>query len=266
MDTDLSRPVATASDSDYTLTIEEALQRYEHAGHPRTPRSIQRYCAQGHLDSRRIETQFGEKYLITPESVARHIAYIEETRPVATSRDLSSFTISENPHEIMSDEARRAATSSDRDTARDIAVSPPVASQFDNLQGEFPPHTAASSISESRPVATSRDLSHDHGEVSKTETRDEDARSVATSADSEPRQVAPHSDLRDKYISRLEGEVDFLREEVTTKNAQIKELTERSRETNMLVAGLQRMLAPLLGTSNPFPSVPHHENQTDPRG
>ena len=82
---DLSRPVATTLDSEYTLTIDEAAERYDHAGHPRTPRSIQRYCAKGHLDCRRIETQFGEKYLITPASVSKHIAYIEEVRPVATS-------------------------------------------------------------------------------------------------------------------------------------------------------------------------------------
>jgi hypothetical protein len=55
---------------------------------PRTPRSVQRYCAKGHLDCRRIETQFGEKYLISPASVNKHIAYIEEVRPVATSRDV----------------------------------------------------------------------------------------------------------------------------------------------------------------------------------
>ena len=73
--------------SDYTLTIEEAAARYEHEGHPRTPRSIQRYCAKGHLDCRRMETPFGEKYLITPASIAKYIAYVEEVRPIATCRD-----------------------------------------------------------------------------------------------------------------------------------------------------------------------------------
>jgi hypothetical protein len=48
--------------------------------------------------------------------------------------------------------------------------------------------------------------------------------------------------------------VSFLREEISTKNAQIKELTERSRETNVLIGGLQRMLAPLLGSPDP-----HHQ-------
>src|SRR5947209_8197578 len=87
MTDDLSRQPATIPDREFTLTIDEAAFRYEHAGHPRTPRSVQRYCAKGHLDCRRIETSFGEKYLITPASVAKHIAYIEEVRPTATGRD-----------------------------------------------------------------------------------------------------------------------------------------------------------------------------------
>src|SRR5215831_15823727 len=80
MTDDMSRLVATTPDSDFTLTIEEAVERYARAGLPRTPRSIQRYCAKGHLECRRIETAFGEKYLIAPASVDKHIAYIEEVK------------------------------------------------------------------------------------------------------------------------------------------------------------------------------------------
>src|SRR5437868_5370888 len=102
--TDLPRPVATSDDSEFTLTIDEALARYARAGLPRTPRAIQRYCAKGHLDCRKIETAFGEKYLITPASVDKHIAYIEEVRPVATSPGLSRMVANGR------DEPRRAAT------------------------------------------------------------------------------------------------------------------------------------------------------------
>src|SRR5829696_5224097 len=87
--TDLSRQAATSGDNDYSLSIEGALARYEAAAVPRTPRSIQRYCAKGDLDCHRVETPFGVKFLITPASVDRHIAYINEVRLVATSRDLS---------------------------------------------------------------------------------------------------------------------------------------------------------------------------------
>src|ERR1700674_6112041 len=85
MSDDTSRPAATSPD-EYTLTIDDAAKRYEHAGHPRTVRTIQRYCAKGHLDCLRQETSFGDKYLITPASVARHLAQIEEL--VTTSRDM----------------------------------------------------------------------------------------------------------------------------------------------------------------------------------
>jgi hypothetical protein len=87
MTDDLSRLVATSPDSDFILSIDEALDRYARAGLPRTPRSVQRYCAKGHLDCRRVETSFGEKYLISPASIDKHIAYIDEVRSVATGRD-----------------------------------------------------------------------------------------------------------------------------------------------------------------------------------
>jgi hypothetical protein len=50
-----------------------------------------------------------------------------------------------------------------------------------------------------------------------------------------------------RYVERLEGENEFLRSQVSVKDVQIKDLTERARETNHLIAGLQRMLTPLLG-------------------
>jgi len=40
MTDDQSRPVATSPDTDFVLSIDEALQRYARAGLPRTPRSI----------------------------------------------------------------------------------------------------------------------------------------------------------------------------------------------------------------------------------
>src|SRR3954468_15895694 len=84
---DQPRPAATNTDSDYSLSIEDALALYARAGLPRTPRTIQRYCANGHLDCRRVEIPYGEKYLITPASITKHIAYIEETRQTLAGRD-----------------------------------------------------------------------------------------------------------------------------------------------------------------------------------
>ena len=171
MTDDLSRPVATSPDSEFTLTIDDALERYARAGLPRTPRSVQRYCAKGHLDCRRIETQFGEKYLISPASVDKHIAYIEEVRPVATGRDVP------------------------RQVATTVVA--------EESHGE-PRQPAATSPDLSRPVAT-------------------------------------------EYVERLEGENEFLRGQIGVKDQTIAALLERDRETNHLIAGLQKMLTPLLG-------------------
>jgi hypothetical protein len=164
-------------DHQYSLTIEQAAELYAQAGHPRTPRALQKYCALTKLDCHKVETETGEKYLVAPYSVVRHIAYINEVRTVATGRDQSrtdaTVRIIEDKH-------------------------------------EQPPVAPANSTEQSRTDATVR-----------------------------------ASD--DRYVARLEGEVEFLRGQVGTKDAQIKELTERSRETNLLVAGLQKMLTPLLG-------------------
>lgn len=215
---DQTRQGATSPD-DYSLTIEDAALRYEHAGHPRTIRSIQRYCAQGHLDSLRQETSFGEKYLITPASVARHIAQIEEVTR-ATSRDM---------------------------TRHDAPTTVPQTSH-DNERQQSMTHR-----DEPRPVVP---------QVAAQTSHEESRQATATHAD-EPRHVAASPDLGGKYIDRLEGEIAFLREEITTKNAQIKELTERSRETNVLIGGLQRMLAPLLGSPDPHTAQGHRSEQFD---
>jgi len=209
MPDDLPRQDATSNDRDYSLSIEKALERYDHAGHPRTTRSVQRYCARGHLDCLRQETPFGEKYMITPASVARHIAQIAELART-TGRDVSRQDATHFHEPSPRDEQRQDATTT-TDQPRLVAV----------------------------------DVVPD---LSQVEPRQEGATSPDLS-----RQDATAPGILEKYVARLEGEVEFLREENATKNAQIKELTERSRETNLLIGGLQRMLAPLLGSPNPYP-------------
>ena len=118
MTADPSRLVATSPDSEFILSIDEAFDRYARAGLPRTPRSIQRYCAKGHLDCRRIETQFGEKYLISPASVDKHIAYIEEVRPVATGRDGSRQVATT----VVAQEKSRPAATPGSDKLRSVAT------------------------------------------------------------------------------------------------------------------------------------------------
>jgi hypothetical protein len=78
------------------------------------------------------------------------------------------------------------------------------------------------------------------------------------------RQAAAVEAESSRYVVRLEGEVEFLRGQITTKDLQIKELSERSRETNVLIGGLQRLLAPLLGSPDPHSS--NNVNHNDQSG
>jgi hypothetical protein len=71
----------------YILSIEQTAELYAKAGHPRTIRAIQKYCALSKLDCHKVETETGEKYVVAPYSVDRHISYINEVRPVASGRD-----------------------------------------------------------------------------------------------------------------------------------------------------------------------------------
>ena len=91
MTTEQSRTDASgrdrSPDHQYTLSVEQAAELYAKAGHPRTIRAIQKYCALSKLDCHKVETETGEKYLVAPYSVERHIAYINEVRTDANGRD-----------------------------------------------------------------------------------------------------------------------------------------------------------------------------------
>jgi hypothetical protein len=183
---DTSRPAATAADNRYALTIEAVAERYLDAGFPRSLRTLQRYCSAGHLEAIKAPTQLGDIYLVTPESVARHIG---ELRQVLATTWFATG----------------------RDTTRPVAMADAAA----------PRAVAAASVTPTdpdtpRPVATELPVSSPDAGVS-------------------------------HYVERLEDEVIFLRGQISTKDSQIKELTERSRETNVLIGGLQKMLTPLLG-------------------
>jgi hypothetical protein len=125
---DTPRLVATNPDSDFILSIDEAVERYARAGHPRTPRSVQRYCAKGHLEARLIETSFGEKYLINPASLEKHIAYIDEVNPT-TGRDLSrpgaTAAASQNQEHAV-----QTGTSTEHDPSRQVASATPDMSRY----------------------------------------------------------------------------------------------------------------------------------------
>lgn len=196
----MSREDATSDDSEFSLSIEEAADRYAHAGHPRTLRTIQRYCASGHLDCRKIETVFGARYLIAPYSISRHLAQIDELAR-ATSRDASRL----------------------------------VATPFAEAESSEQPATIdATDADESRPTSAPvvPNSNEDSAETSHPDGRDPSRQDATMS----------------RYVGQLEKDNEFLRGQIVVKDGQIRDLTERARETNVLIDGLQKMLTPLLGS------------------
>ena len=185
---DASRSAATGGDLDYSLSIEEVSQLYANAGHARTIRTLQRYCVSGHLEAQKVATTLGDKYLVTPQSVARHIAQI---------RELSALD--------------NAATG--RDQPRLVAT--PVGEQ----------------------------LSHD----SQTTPGDE-GRQTATGETG----VSRYVEQLEKRIDEKDDVIGLLRGQLVAKDDQISELSTRYRETHSLLGAMQRMLAPLLGQSDPY--------------
>jgi hypothetical protein len=182
--TEQPRPAASADEHTFLLSVEEAADRYAAAGHPRTIRAIQKYCRRGDLESQKVETTYGERYLITPASIDRHIAMIVER---------SQTTVREQPRPAASVRSAEERPPPDQNSATDGREQP------------WP------------------DVSDD------------------------------------RYVRLLESENGFLRDQIITKDGQIKELTERSRETNILIDGLQKMLTPLLGRSDASPAAVRSE-------
>jgi len=130
------RPAASTDEHAFLLSVEEAADRYAAAGHPRTIRAIQKYCGRGDLESQKVETTFGHRYLITPESIDRHIAQIiersqtnvrEQPRPAAFVRsakqqghgsDEPSATLREQPRPDAADDRYVALLERDNEFLR----------------------------------------------------------------------------------------------------------------------------------------------------
>ncbi len=204
---DIRRPDATGPDYEYSLSIEAVADRYAGAGYPRTIRTLQRYCASGHLDAQKIATALGDKYYVAPYSVSRHIAQIAEMAEFTTRHDMSRPA--DRGHDHVSPSYRAPFTGA---TGHDSSVSG---------------HDATSHDTPRHPPTPPPQQDQAHPD--------------------QPRQVVPDPSLSPRYVERLEAENAFLRNQVDKKDQQIDALLERDRETNVLVQGLQRMLGPLLG-------------------
>ncbi|MEQ1718965.1 MAG: hypothetical protein ABL907_23775 [Hyphomicrobium sp.] len=163
--------------------------------------------------------------MISPESVARHIAQIAEFAG-ATRRD----------------EPRPVATT----------IAPPQQVILAEIEA---PQEAATHDDTSRPDATGRDKS---GPVA------DDAMAVSPQLSPDARyveQLEIRIGEKDKVISMLTSELDTKNHQIVARDQQIVVMLERERETNYLMQGFQKLMGLL---PQPKPDTPPAgESRTD---
>src|SRR3954463_16524393 len=71
----------------HPLTIADAVELFAQLGTPRSKRSVQRFCEQGHLDCVRIKGPRGDQFFISRESVERYAEELRQIEAVASLGD-----------------------------------------------------------------------------------------------------------------------------------------------------------------------------------
>src|SRR4051794_34218746 len=126
-----SRMEPNTDEQAFTLTVEEAAELYAQAGFPRTLRAIQKYCARDDLLCIREQTTYGERFRITPASVARHIEQLKQLSQ-ANGRD-HSRTDANVRTEVVEQEPAKNDTANVHEQPRPAANDP---GMLDQLKGE----------------------------------------------------------------------------------------------------------------------------------
>lgn len=96
-----------ADTTGHELTVEEVASLFVDAGMPRSPRTIRRYCAKGHLACVLADTELNERYMINRASVENRIA---ELQSVVTSGHVRT-------HPDMAGHDRTRPDTTDEDTS-----------------------------------------------------------------------------------------------------------------------------------------------------
>src|SRR3954454_9731351 len=71
----------------HPLTIADAVELFAELSTPRSKRSVQRFCEQGHLDCVRIKGPRGDQFFISRESVTRYAEELRQIEAIATLGD-----------------------------------------------------------------------------------------------------------------------------------------------------------------------------------
>src|SRR4051794_26257475 len=71
----------------HPLSISDAVELFAELGTPRSKRSVQRFCEQGHLDCVRIKGPRGDQFFINRESVVRYAEELRQIEAIAAFGD-----------------------------------------------------------------------------------------------------------------------------------------------------------------------------------
>jgi hypothetical protein len=122
---DVARQSALLHDkARHSLTIYQAVELFAQLGVPRSRRSVQRFCEQGHLDCVRIKGARGDQFFINRESVER---YAEELRQIDA---VASFAAEER-HDAPQHAAARNDALERANSLEPVAVAPASAVERD---------------------------------------------------------------------------------------------------------------------------------------
>lgn len=115
----------------HSLSLDQVGNIYAERGFPRSQRSLQRFCASGHLDCTKVATTTGDRYLVAPYSVDRHLTQLAQlaateaaTRP-AVSRQFATPVALQNADAPNHDDSRH----DDRQPATSADMTPPGADE-----------------------------------------------------------------------------------------------------------------------------------------
>src|SRR6267143_2496037 len=82
----------------HPFTIVQAVELFAELGVPRSKRSVQRFCEQGHLDCVRIKGARGDQFFIDRESVER---YAEELRQIDAVASIGAEPRHDAPEHVI---------------------------------------------------------------------------------------------------------------------------------------------------------------------
>jgi len=206
-------------DNDRRIPIKDVLRFFREAGIPRDIRSLQRYCENGLLDGIKELTATGETWFVAEDSIEPAITQLKQMHTAKHAHGGGQTTTGPQAQPVASPV---------------VAPEKPVQSgPVHDGQGATPSDTDGPKQPE---------------KVTPDRPADDDKRP----------DVSGHVAQLEKRLEEKDDEISFLRGEVATKNRQLAEASERDRETNILIQGLQSMVLQLTGNDRPVVLAEYH--------